>query len=215
MDMEREMNQAKASSVDWERDVYANGKRMNKWPYSEVVSSLLRACAGRDRRGISVLEVGCGTGNNLWFLSSEGFQASGIDRSPTAIAYARERLAEKHQEADLRVGDISSLPWADNAFDFVIDRGALTQNAYSQIESILNEALRVLKPGGMLMSFTLFGMGHPERAHGKEVAYHSFDNFREGYFRSVGLTSFFTREDLRLLFKRFGKAHIERIATYD
>jgi SAM-dependent methyltransferase len=69
-----------------------------------------------------VLEIGCGTGNNLWFLADAGFTIAGLDIAPTAIAIARERLAcLGHTDVDLRIGDLFSLPWPDEAFDIVIE----------------------------------------------------------------------------------------------
>jgi len=65
-----------------------------------------------------------------------------------------------------------------------------------------------------LMSFDLFGMNHSERIYGTETSYHAFDHFREG-FNSTGLTSFFTREDLKALFSRFRTAQIERKTVHD
>ncbi len=209
------MNQMRPSSVDWEADIYARGQQINKWPFSEVISSIIRAAAGRDRREVSVLEIGCGAGNNIWFLASEGFQAHGLDMSATAIEYARNRLCDMRLEADLRVGNIAALPWPDERFDIVIDRAVLTHNSHSHISITLEEVRRVLKPGGVMMSFSLFGMNHAERVHGEEVSHHTFDHFHDGYFRSVGLTSFFTRDDLTGLFSRFGKLEIERTTVHD
>jgi ubiquinone/menaquinone biosynthesis C-methylase UbiE len=160
-----------------------------------------------------VLEIGCGAGNNIWFLAAEGFKTYGIDMSRTAIDYARQRLHGLGLEAELEVGDIADLPWDDGSFDFVIDRGALTQNSHEHIKKIVEEARRVLKPMGVMLSFDLFGMNHPERLFGDEVSHHTFDNFRDGYFRSVGLTSFFTNEDLRVLFGSFSEAKIDRITV--
>ena len=209
------MNQMRPSSVDWEADIYARGKCILKWPISQVVSSIMRVTAGRDRREVSVLEIGCGAGNNIWFLVSEGFQAHGLDMSAIAIEYARSRLLAVGLEADLKVGDMATLPWKDNRFDVVIDCGALTINTHSHIATILEDVRRVLKPGGVMMSFTLLGMNHAERIYGNEVSYHAFDHFRDGYFRSFGLISFFTRDDLTTLFSRFGKLEIERTTVHD
>ena len=209
------MNQARPSTVDWEVDIYARGQHLNKWPFTEVVSSIMRATSGSNRHDVLVLEIGCGAGNNVWFLASEGFRAHGIDMSTTAIEYARNRLRDMGLEEDLRVGDLGALPWSNSQFDVVIDRGALTHNTHSHIATILEEVQRVLKPGGSLMSFTLFGMAHSERMYGEEVSHHTFDHFSDGYFRSVGLTSFFTRDDLKALFSRFNKTVIERTTVQD
>src|SRR5262245_39884413 len=208
------MDQRK-SSVDWERDIYAKGCQINRWPFDEVISAVIHATAGLNRSVVSVLEMGCGAGNNIWFLATEGFKAFGLDISPTAIEHAKQRMAALNLEAELIVGDINRLPWSENTFDIVIDRGALTQLEHERVAQGIEEARRVLKPRGVMMSFTLYGMNYPERLFGEEVSYHTFDHFRDGYFRTVGLTSFFTRDDLKDLFGSFQKMRIERTTIHD
>ena len=203
------------SSVDWEADVYGKARQLNRWPFDGVVSSVIRASAGRPRAEIDVLEIGCGAGNNIWFLAVEGFRAHGLDISSSAINYAKQRMKALGLEADLAVGSIADSPWGADVFDMVIDRGALTQNTHQDVAIAIGEARRVLKVGGVMMSFTLFGMHHPERLFGTEVAFHTFDHFTEGYFRSVGLTSFFTKDDLTGLFGQFTEARIERTTVHD
>jgi SAM-dependent methyltransferase len=79
------------------------------------------------RSDVRVLELGCGTGNNLWFAAREGFQVCGLDASATAVAFARERLEAEGLTADVRVGDFTQkLPYPDAFFDFIIDRAALS-----------------------------------------------------------------------------------------
>jgi SAM-dependent methyltransferase len=208
------MEPERKSSVDWEADVYARGQQLNRWPYSEVVSAVMRARNGRSPTDVPVLEIGCGAGNNVWFLAAEGFPAHGVEMSPTAVAHALERLRREGLSADLRVGDIAALPWPDESFEIVIDRGALTQNGHPHISRVLTDVRRVLRPGGLHLSFTLWGMGHPHRRFGREVAHHTFDEFTEGEFATAGLISFFTAEDLELLFRDFSEARIDRIVAY-
>jgi len=196
------------SSIDWENDIYAKGMQLNRWPFSDVVSSIIRATSGKKRDEISILEIGCGTGNNVWFLAEEGFKGYGIDMSSSAIEFAKRYLAQWGVEADLKVGDISNLPWADSSFDFVLDRGALTQINYEHIEAVLAEVLRVLKPSGKMFCFTLLGMQNPDRMLGTEVSKNTYDRFTGGRFSKVGLTSFFTAPDLRHLFKNFSLIEI-------
>jgi ubiquinone/menaquinone biosynthesis C-methylase UbiE len=203
------------SSVDWETDIYSKGCQLNRWPFDEVVSSVMRASTGRPRGEIDVLEIGCGVGNNIWFLATEGFKAHGIDSSSSAISYAKQRMETLGLEADLSVGSIADLPWGTGVFDMVIDRGALTQNTHQDVAKAIEEARRVLKVGGVMMSFTLFGMNYPGRLFGMEVGFHTFDHFSDGYFRSVGLTSFFTKDDLTNLFGRFAEIKIERTTVHD
>ena len=204
------MKSSRVSTVDWDRDVYAKGKQLNNWPYTELVSAIIREVGSRPRNDISVLEIGCGAGNNIWFLAEEGFKTAGIDISETAISYAKDRLNKREQIAELVVGDMLSLPWPENTFDIVIDRGAFTQNSHDRIRGILDEVLRVLKPTGIHFGFTLNGMNHPDRLFGEEVAHHTYDNFTGGSFSHVGLTSFFTPEDIYGLFEKFHSTEIIR-----
>lgn len=201
--------------MDWEADIYAKGLQLNRWPFSDVVSAIIRATIGKKRDEISILEVGCGTGNNIWFFAEEGFHGYGIDMSASAIEWGKRNLAMRGLRADLRVGDISALPWADAIFDIVLDRGALTQNDYGHIDAVLREVVRVLKPGGKMFCYTLFGMNTPGRELGIEVSKNTYDRFSGGLFSKVGLTSFFTAPDLRRLFQKFSAIEIQRHVDYD
>jgi cyclopropane fatty-acyl-phospholipid synthase-like methyltransferase len=203
------------SSVDWENDIYAKGRQLNRWPFSDVVSAMMRATNGQKRDEISILEIGCGAGNNVWFFAEEGFQSCGIDLSSSAIEFGKSYLSSRRVTADLRVGDISSLPWEDSNFDYVVDRGALTQIDYDHIEAVLNEVLRVLKPGGKMLCYTLIGMRDPDRAFGTAVSKNTYDRFTGGRLSKVGLTSFFTFQDLRHLFRNFSSVAIRRRVEYD
>jgi ubiquinone/menaquinone biosynthesis C-methylase UbiE len=203
------------STIEWERDIYAKGMQLNRWPFSDVVSAIICATSGKKRDEISILEVGCGAGNNVWFFAEEGFKGYGIDMSSSAIEFGKRHLAMRGLDADLRVGDISSLPWADSSFDFVLDRGALTQIDYEHIDAVLQEVIRVLKPGGQMMCFTLYGMQSPDRARGTEISTNTYDRFTGGRFSKVGLTSFFTVDTLRHLFRKFSSVEIHRHVEYD
>lgn len=104
-----------------------------------------------------ILEVGCGSGNNLWFCAREGFQVTGMDKDRDAIAWAKERFADERLKADLRWQDLTfGLPFQDNTFDLVIDRAALTY--YYQADETIEEIHRVLVPGGKFL-FTPYGPG--------------------------------------------------------
>jgi SAM-dependent methyltransferase len=65
--------------------------------------------------GWQVLDVGCGAGAFLRLAAGRGAVPFGIDASAELVAFARGRLPA----ADLRVGDMENLPWADETFDLV------------------------------------------------------------------------------------------------
>lgn len=72
-----------------------------------------------DRKSVKMLEVGSGTGANIWYLSREGFDATGIDGSSVGVERAKERLKKESLPARVVVGDIVTLPFADSTFDCV------------------------------------------------------------------------------------------------
>jgi SAM-dependent methyltransferase len=95
--------------------------------------------------GWRVLDVGCGAGAFLRAVAARGAVPSGIDASEALIAFARERLSD----ADLRVGEMEELPWADHTFDLVT--GFNSFFFANDMVVALREAGRVAKPGGAVV----------------------------------------------------------------
>jgi SAM-dependent methyltransferase len=91
--------------------------------------------------GQSVLEVGCGSGVFLRAAADRGARVTGLDASEALIGIARNRVPE----ADLSVGDLQFLPYADDTFDVVAGFNAFFFAA--DMVAALREAGRVAKPG--------------------------------------------------------------------
>jgi SAM-dependent methyltransferase/alkylhydroperoxidase family enzyme len=106
-------------------------------------------------RGDRLLDIACGAGLAIELASLRGANCAGIDASPRLIAVARDRCPH----ADLRVGDMHSLPWPDASVDVVTSfRGIWGTNP-----AAVGEAARVLAPGGRL-GLTVWG--HLKRSSG-------------------------------------------------
>ena len=211
------MKNTRISNIDWEKDIYAKGLQLNDWPFTEVVSDIMKLTSRMDRTQLRILEIGCGACNNLWFAAEIGFQISGLDISKSAIEYGKSRLEKLgFEQADLRVGDITKLPWEDDYFDIVLDRGALTQNNYQRISRSLEEVRRILKKDdGIMLSYTLFGLNTTAIKYAKEVSKNTYDFFTESKFASVGLTSFFGKSDIEELFSEFSSLTINKKLSED
>ena len=65
--------------------------------------------------GTTILDCGCGAGRFVRLAADRGADVAGIDASGDLVDIA----AERSPQADLRVGDIQTLPWTDGAFDVV------------------------------------------------------------------------------------------------
>lgn len=98
--------------------------------------------------GPHVLEVSFGSGY-LMTQYADRFETYGIDYNGNMVNTAKKNLARKGIIADLRQGNVESLPYEDNFFDTVINTMAFT--GYPDAQKALSELRRVLKPGGKLV----------------------------------------------------------------
>jgi len=90
-----------------------------------------------------ILDVGCGTGENLRFLGEFG-EVKGIDNSPEAIRFSRKRGFERVQ-----LGRAEELPFPASTFDLITMLDLLEH--LKDDSQALKEAYRVLKAGGSLL----------------------------------------------------------------
>ncbi|MBS3902017.1 MAG: methyltransferase domain-containing protein [Dethiobacter sp.] len=94
--------------------------------------------------GRKVLDVGGGTGKLAAQLEKVGADVWLLDSSAAMLKRARRVLPDNRAV----LGDAASLPFAEDCFDVVMIVDAL--HHFRKQEIVLEEALRVLKPGGTL-----------------------------------------------------------------
>lgn len=202
--------------MEWEKDIYAKNKQVNKWPFTDLVSDIKRIFPNNKLLGKKIVELGCGTGNNLLFFGEESCELAGIDFSESAINQCDTFLSEKGFKAELYCGDVTQkLPWGDGAADIVVDRGCITQIELNKVPELINEIDRILKPGGYLFSYTLFGSDCSDKRFGTEVSDETYDYFKEGYFKKVGRTSFYDSNTIFELYKKNKIIKISKITDKD
>jgi SAM-dependent methyltransferase len=184
----------------WEREIYGEGRHLNRWPFDIVVSFVFRHFPRDKPRGqVRILEIGCGSGNNLWFAAREGFAVAGIDGSPTAVEYARRRFHEEGLTADLRVGDFTQLPFRDDSFDLAIDRGAITCCGRTAAARAVAEVRRVLMPRGKFL-FNPYSEHHTSHRTGRGGPDGVTVAIAGGTLTGVGQICFWNRSQVESLF---------------
>jgi SAM-dependent methyltransferase len=104
---------------------------------------LYEAAEFGNHRGDKVLEVGCGTGCDLLQFAKNGAIAVGVDITGRHLSLAKKRVAGS---ATVLAADGRSLPFEDEAFDYVYSHGVIHHS--DEPERIGAEILRVLRPGG-------------------------------------------------------------------
>jgi SAM-dependent methyltransferase len=101
-----------------------------------------------DVRNKTVLDFGCGAGEEVIPLCQRGARVIGIDISPELIAIAQERLRKYGVEAELRVGSAYETQLADKSVDVIFCMSLLH---HLQIDRVKNEICRILKPDGLFI----------------------------------------------------------------
>ena len=105
---------------------------------------------GRYKKGELILDSGCGTGRNLhWFLNN-GFDIYGIDSNPLII----NGILQKNKTLTpgrFQISAAEATPFSDDFFDHIISSAVLhfAKNT-GHFFAMMNEMIRVLKPGGSL-----------------------------------------------------------------
>lgn len=122
-----------------------------------------------------VLDVGCGTAELALFATARGFDATGVDLSPRAIAIARQRAVDRGlASVRLEVGDALDLSFLGTTFDTVLDSGVFHVFGDDDRARFVESIRSALAPGGRyhLMAFSDEEPGDwgPRRVHRHELS---------------------------------------------
>jgi tellurite methyltransferase len=107
---------------------------------------------GRYDNAKKVLDVGCGSGRNLFYFLQNGYDVFGIDPNPMAVESVKElsaALAPDNPLENFMVCSAESLPYGDATFDLIICNAVLHFAKDEQhFNNMLRCIFRVLKPDG-------------------------------------------------------------------
>jgi SAM-dependent methyltransferase len=105
------------------------------------------------KEGETVLDLGSGAGFDCFLAANKvgkDGRVIGVDMTPEMIEKARENAKKGNYESvEFRVGEIESLPVADNSIDIIISNCVI--NLSPDESKVFQEAFRVLKPSGRLI----------------------------------------------------------------
>lgn len=149
----------------------------------------------------SVLDLGCGTGNDTLYLVERGFKVIACDYSETAL----DKIKKELNKVETRLVDISEkLPFGDNCFDLIIADLSLHYFDTKTTNNIMNEIKRILKPKGHLLARvnSIEDVNH-EAEKGKLIEKNFY--FVEGYNKR-----FFSNDDVKKFFSIIGKLKFKK-----
>jgi ubiquinone/menaquinone biosynthesis C-methylase UbiE len=98
--------------------------------------------------GMKVLDVGCGTGNQLIPAARTGAQLTGVDIAPNLLVQAAARAQQEELKIDFKEADAEQLPFQDGEFDVVMSMFAAIFAPRPSLAAA--ELKRVCRKGGLI-----------------------------------------------------------------
>jgi len=144
----------RASPEAWAEDARlrfeALYERQASWDVPFAQPAIVELAARGLIRG-TVLDAGCGSGENALHLAGLGFDVWGVDVAPSAVARARESARRRGlPAARFLVGDALSLEVLGMEFGTVVDSGLFHALTDAEREAYVEALARATRPGGLL-----------------------------------------------------------------
>jgi 2-polyprenyl-3-methyl-5-hydroxy-6-metoxy-1,4-benzoquinol methylase len=120
--------------------------------------------------GKETLEFGCNIGASAIILAHIGAKVTAIDVNNNAINATSLNVAAYGKESHVKAyhfPDTRKLPFKDNQFDLILANSVLEYVPYNQIDSVLSELKRILKPNGIFMIVGTANRLSPCEVHSK------------------------------------------------
>ncbi|MFI0960868.1 aminotransferase class I/II-fold pyridoxal phosphate-dependent enzyme [Streptomyces sp. NPDC021080] len=119
---------------------------------TEAETGYLAAVLDASAPGRRVLDLGCGTGRHAVALAARGFGVTGVDAGAWALERAEAAAVASGVHVDwVRLDLLRELPWPIGEFDAVVCVQSFGWGSDEQQLRLLQEARRVLVPGGLLL----------------------------------------------------------------
>jgi len=106
-----------------------------------------------DLTGQQILEIGCGGGLMTEAYAQQGASVTAVDRSAASIAIAARHARGSGLQIAYAPSVGERLPFSDSCFDAVVSADTLEH--VQDVELVVSEAARVLRPGGRFVYDTV------------------------------------------------------------
>lgn len=176
--------------IHWWDRLWSDPEVVKAWsdPLPEVIEFAARM-RGEGRR--NVCDLGSGPGRHVVYLAREGFEVTGLDNSPRAVALCREWLERERLEARVELADMCRLPLEPASVDWILAFFVIHHATAPEMERTFRGAMEVLRPGGWLQ-FNLLRYDPANPPKGIEIESRTFVEQED---RWEGIHHYATREE--------------------
>jgi SAM-dependent methyltransferase len=188
-------------STEWE-ERYKASTHLSIWPWSDLVSYVMRYARPKTTANFKVLELGCGAGANIPFFKWLGVGYFAIEGSASIVATLKKQFPEFQE--NIAAGDFTNEIPFNETFDLIVDRASLTHNDTVSILRTLENLDQKMRSGSKYIGIDWFSTNHSDYKKGNKGG----DRFSrigidDGQFTGVGCVHFSDKEHLVDLFKNF------------
>ena len=117
------------------------------WDIGRPQATVVRLAEADEITG-SVLDVGCGTGENALYLAARGNEVLGMDAAPVAIERSTAKARDRGVEAEFVTWDAPRVAEIGRTFDTIIDVGLFHSFQDEERPVFAHNLHAVLEPGG-------------------------------------------------------------------
>jgi len=93
------------------------------------------------------VDLGCGEGDNAIFLAQHGFDVTGVDFAPAAIAKAKAKARQAGAAVEFLVDDLTNLRQLRGRFDVLVDYGTFDDLTAQHRSAYLRNVIPLARPG--------------------------------------------------------------------
>ncbi|MDR6880038.1 methyltransferase domain-containing protein [Bacillus sp. 3255] len=214
--------------MSYEQFAYTYDRLMDTMPYKDWLRFVLESFERFGVKPVSIVDLGCGTGNLTIPLAAEGYQMTGIDLSEDMLAVAEQKAGESAQprggairwlQQDLREWELGEP--VDAAISFCDSLNYLLEE--EDIADAFRQTYAGLKPGGLFLfdvhtpqQLFTYAETQPFYLNEDDVAYIWTSELDEERVQiQHELTIFVKESGNRALFRRIDESHEQRAYDLD
>ena len=164
---------------------------------------------GRVPPGSRVLDAGCGSGRNIYYLLNAGYDVSAADADPNAVSEVMRLAADLNATlppTNFRREPVEAMSFKEESFDVVLSIAVLHfALSDEQFEAMMESIWRVLKPGGLFFCRLASNIGMELRMVQRKGRRHLLPDGSERYLVDEAMLAEWT--------KRLGAVQLDPLKT--
>ena len=153
-----------------------------EWDINAAQPDLIRLVDKGLLKGKTILDIGCGSGDNAIYLASKGFKVTGLDYSKTGIEEAKKRSKRKQFDIHFRVHDAFRLTDLNQQFDIILDYGLYHNIKPQDLAAYVKNLGSVTRKGGQLILQCFSCKSEPRNFGPRQISEQEIENsFSKGW----------------------------------